>query len=127
MPLAHNSERGEVPLAVGGVDLVVAAEMGRMATLSTRLQCQSFAELYLKLVQGELAAIMAGVEVLTIRGDFGKALKAMSLADVKPCREAFAQAMLFHSKDDEPSGNGEAASETSNSTGGNGNASPSET
>ena len=125
MSLAYNSERGEVPLTVGGIDLVVVAEMGRMATLSTRLQCQSFAELYLKLVQGELAAIMAGVEVLSIKGDFGKALKAMSLADVKPCREAFAQAMLFHSKDDP--GNGEAASETNNSTGGNGSGLHSET
>lgn len=105
MSLAYNSERGEVPLTVGGVDLVVAAEMGRLASLSGRLQCQSFIELYSKLAGVELVATMAAVELLAVKGDTGAALKAMTLADLPACKDAFVAALLHHA--DKSSGNGE--------------------
>lgn len=123
--LACNGARGEVPLTVGGVDLVIAAEMGRLAMLSSRLGCQSFADLYMRLANVELNAVMAGVELLAVRGDVGKAIAAISLKDVKPCQDAFIAAMLFHTEGQKDSaGNEEAANETSQSLGGNGKASP---
>ncbi|MGX9390509.1 hypothetical protein ACWX0K_07150 [Nitrobacteraceae bacterium UC4446_H13] len=123
MSLTYNAERGEVPLTVGGVDLVIAAEMGRLATLSGRLNCQSFMDLYTKLAQVELQATMAAVEVLAVRGDPAAALKAMSLVDLSACQTAFTAAFLHHA--DKP-GNGEAAkgSQANQSPGGNGSDSP---
>lgn len=119
MSLTYNAERGEVPLTVGGVELVIAAEMGRLAAMSARLACQSFAELYMKLANVELNAVLAGVELLAVKGDPGKASKALTIADLPACREAFTAALLFHAKGDD-AGNGEAASETAQSPGGNG-------
>lgn len=122
--LAHNSQRGEVPLQVAGVDLVIAAEMGRLAAVSSRLKCQSFPELYLLLSNVELNAVLAGVELLTVRGDIGKAMAGISPRDVKPCQDAFIKALLFHTEGQQE-GNGQAASETeSRSPGGNGKDSP---
>lgn len=108
MSLQYNSERGEVPLVVGGVELVIAAEMARLAALSTRLGCQSFLELYSKLAGVELSATLAAIELLTVRGDTGAAAKAISIADLPACKDAFIAAMLHHSSGSKQ-GNGEAA------------------
>ena len=64
--LPHNAQRGEVPLQVAGVDLVIAAEMGRLAAVSSRLGCQSFPDLYSRLANVELNAVFAGVELLAV-------------------------------------------------------------
>lgn len=117
--LPHNAQRGEVPLQVAGVDLVIAAEMGRLAAVSSRLGCQSFPDLYSRLANVELNAVFAGVELLTVRGDAGKAIAGITLRDVKPCQDAFIKALLFHTEGQQE-GNGAAASETSQSPGGNG-------
>ncbi|SFM00653.1 hypothetical protein SAMN03159423_4872 [Bradyrhizobium sp. NFR13] len=109
MSLAYNAERGEVPLTVGGVDLVIAAEMGRLASLSGRLNCQSFMELYLKLAGVEIGATVAAVEILAVKGDATKAIAAMSIADLPACKDAFLAAMLHHA--DKPSGNAQTAKE----------------
>lgn len=107
MPLPYNAERGEVPLSVGGVDIVIAAEMARLAGLSSRLGCQSFMELYMKLAGVELGATLAAVELLTVAGDPTAAVKAMSIADLPACKDAFVAAMLHHA--DKASGNAVAA------------------
>lgn len=105
--LAYNAERGEVPLHVGGTDLVIAAEIKRLASLSTAMRCQSFFELYSKLAGVEVAATIAAVEALTVRGDATAALNAMTIADLPACKDAFAAALLHHAGKQE--GNAEAA------------------
>jgi hypothetical protein len=109
MALACNGERGEVPLTVGGVDLVIAAEMGRLAALSTRLHCSTFVEMYSKLAGAEVNAVMAGVELLTVRGNAAKALKDMQLSDLPKCVDAFMAAFAHHAE--KVSGNDQAAKE----------------
>lgn len=98
MPLPYNTERGEVPLTVGGVDIVIAAEMGRLAALSSRLGCQSFMELYMKLAGVEVGASIAAVELLAVSGDPTAAVKAMSIADLPACKDAFVAALLHHAE-----------------------------
>ena len=107
MSVTYNAERGEVPLTVGGVELVIAAEMGKLATLSSRLGCQSFMELYMKLAGVELASTLAAVELLAIRGDSAAAVKAMTIADLPACKDAFVAAFLHHA--DKAGGNAVAA------------------
>lgn len=107
MSLAYNAERGEVPLKVGGTDLVIAAEIKRLATLSTALGCQSFFELYSKLAGVEIAATVAAVEALTVRGDATAAVNAMTIADLPSCKDAFTAALLYHAGKQE--GNADAA------------------
>lgn len=122
----YNSERGEVPLTVGGVDLVIAATMQGLATVSGRLKCQSFSELYSKMANVEINAVIVGVEALAVKGDVGAAMKALTLKDLPACRDAFIAALAHSVKDQ--SGNAEAAGgETTASPGGSGNASPSGT
>lgn len=124
MSLPYNAERGEVPLTVGGVDLTIAAEMKRLAALSTRLNCQSFMELYMKLASVELAATLAGIELLAVAGDPTAALKSITIADLPACKDAFAAALLHHAGKAE--GNAEAVKgnrETTKSPGGDGMAS----
>lgn len=109
MSLSYNAERGEVPLTVGGVDLVIAAGIGALAILSTRLGSQSFLELYSKLAGVELAATLAAIELLTVNGDPSAAIKEMSIADLPACKDAFVAALLHHS--DKTKGNVLAAKE----------------
>lgn len=120
MPLPYNAERGEVPLTVGGVDLVIAAQIGAMAQLSSRLNCQSFMELYMKLAGVELAATLAAVEMLSVKGDPTVAIKQMTIRDLPACKDAFTAALLHHA---DGSGNVEAAKDqtkSSESLGGSG-------
>lgn len=109
MALVHNAERGEIPLTVGGVDLVIAAEIKRLATLSTRLGCQSFADLYSRLANVEVAAAVAAVEILALKGDPDAAVAKMTIADLPACKDAFAAALLHHVG--KPEGNAGAAKE----------------
>jgi len=120
MSIAYNSERGEVPLTIGGVELVIAAEMGRLAALSTRLGAKTFMDMYAPLVGAEINAVMAGVELLAVRGDVGKALKEMTLSDLRTCVDAFGKVFAHHA--DKVQGNAEPAKETTtrkDSLGGN--------
>jgi hypothetical protein len=96
MALECNGARGEVPLTVGGVDLVIAATMKGLAGTSTALGCQSLADLMLRLSQTEVAATIAAITSLTVRGEKEKALDALSLKDFPACSEAFAKALAHH-------------------------------
>lgn len=122
----YNSERGEVPLNIGGVDLVIAATMQGLASVSSKLRCQSFSELYQRLIGLEINAVIAGVESLAVKGDVGKAMKELSLRDLSACKIAFLAAMMHHA-DRASAGNAEAAEDaTKESPGGSGSNSPSE-
>lgn len=104
-----NGARGEVGLTIGGNDLVIAATMKGLAAVSTRLGCQSLSDLFLRLSGTEVAATMAAISLLTIKGDAGKAVDALTLKDFPACAEAFAKALAHHFEGDE--GNEEAAEE----------------
>jgi len=121
----YNSERGEVPLTVGGVDLVIAATMGGLASVSSRTGCQSFKELYQRLIFAEVAAVIAGIEALTVKGDVIAALKVLSLSDIPACKDAFLAALAHSAK--VPGGKPRAVRRRKKaSPGGSGKDSPSE-
>lgn len=91
-----NSARGEVALRIGAVDIVIAAEIERLAAVSTALGCQSFREMYLRVVDVELAAALAAVRHLTVRGDASAAASQLTLADLAACQKAFTDALSHH-------------------------------
>lgn len=101
MALSVNGARGEVALRVGTVDLVIAAEMGRLAAVSTALDCKSFGDLYQRLLGVEVAATIAGVQHLAVKGDGARAALELSLADFPAIAKAFATALSHHLKDAE--------------------------
>lgn len=112
MTLECNAARGEVLLRVGKkepVDVVIAAEMGRLAAVSTALDCKSMGDLFSRLTGVEPAATIAGIRFLTIRGDAEVAIAKLKLQDFTACAEAFAKALSSHFDGDE--GNAEAADE----------------
>lgn len=91
--LPVNGARGEVALRVGGVDLVIAAEINRLAAVSTALECKSFVDLYMRLLGVEVAATLAGVRHLAVKGDANAAVAKFKLSDMPACKEAFAAAL----------------------------------
>jgi hypothetical protein len=91
------------------VDLVIAATMEGLSAVSTRLECKSMASLFDRLANVEIAAVMAGIDLLTVRGDKKAALAALKLGHFPAVAGAFAQALSHHFGDDE--GNAEAAEE----------------
>lgn len=101
MSLPVNGARGEVALRVGTVDLVIAAEIGRLAAVSTALECKSFGDLYQRILGVEVAATVAAVEHLAVRGDGAKAARELTLHDFPACAVAFAAALGHHLKADE--------------------------
>lgn len=105
--LPVNGARGEVALRVGGVDLVIAAEMGRLAAVSTALECKSLSDLFTRLSAVEVAAVTTALPLVTIRGDAASAVKKLKLKDFAACADAFNKALSHHFQADE--GNGEAA------------------
>lgn len=96
MALEVNGARGEVPLTVGGVDLVIAATMKGLAGTSTAIGCQSLGELFLKIQGVEVATTIAAIGNLTVRGDKDKALEALTVKDFPACADAFAKALSHH-------------------------------
>lgn len=104
-----NGARGEVALRIGNVDLVIAAEIERLAALSTAIECRSLYELYARLFGVEPAATVAGIKHLTVKGDAAAALRELKLHHFGACKDAFAAALDHHLDDD--AGKGEAAGE----------------
>ncbi len=109
-PLEVNEARGEVALWVGDVPLVLAAEMSRLSAVSSRLQCKSLNDLFLRLSDVEAAATIAGIELLTVRGKPLEAIEKIKLKHFGACRVAF-MAVLAHHFDEEDEGNVEAANQ----------------
>lgn len=109
-PLEVNEARGEVALWVGDVPLVLAAEMSRLSAVSSRLQCKSLNDLFLRLSDVEAAATIAGIELLTVKGNALEAIQKIKLKHFGACRVAF-MAVLAHHFDEEDEGNVEAANQ----------------
>ncbi len=110
MALPVNGARGEVPLRIDDVDLVIAAEMEGLSAISTRLECKSMADLFSRLSQVEVAAAVAAIDLLTVRGDKKAALAKLKLGHFSAVAGALAQALSHHFDGD--AGNVEAAKET---------------
>lgn len=108
MTLPVNGARGEVPLRIGQVDLVIAATMEGLSAVSTRLECKSMASLFDRLANVEIAAAMAGIDLMTVRGDKKAALAGLKLGHFPAVAGAFAQALSHHFGDE---GNEEAVEE----------------
>jgi hypothetical protein len=108
-PLAVNEARGEAPLWIGDVPLVLGAEMGRLSAVSSRLQCKSLNDLFMRLSGVEVSATVAGVELLTVRGNALEALTKIKMKDFPACAAAFSVILAHHFDGDE--GNGEAVDE----------------
>jgi hypothetical protein len=106
-PLAVNEARGEVGLWVDDVPLVLAAEIGRLSAVSSRLQCKSLNDLFLRLSDVEPAATIAAIELLSIKGKPLDAIEKIKLKHFGACRVAFL-ALLAHHFDGEDEGNAEA-------------------
>lgn len=109
MALPVNAARGEVALQVGTVPLVIAAEMQRLANVSTAIECKSIADLYQRLMGAEPAAVLAGIRFLTVKGDAVAALASLKLSHFPACKDAFVAALSHHLEDDE--GKDDAAGE----------------
>lgn len=109
-PLAVNEARGEAALWVGDVPLVVAATMQGLSAVSSRLQCKSLNDLFLRLSGTEVAATVAAIELLTVKGDALKAINGLKLKHFAACGAAFLSVLTDHFDGDE--GNAEAVDET---------------
>lgn len=107
--LPVNGARGEVALRIGTVDLVIACEIGRLAAVSTALECKSFIDLYQRLLGAEVAATMAAIQHLAVKGDANQALQELRLTDFTACKNAFTAALMHHVGEDE--GKAEAVNE----------------
>lgn len=107
--LPVNGARGEVALKIGTVNLVIAAELARLAAVSTALECKSLSDLFMRLSGVETAAVMTALPLLTVRGDAAAALKALKLKHFSACADAFNKMLAHHFEDD--AGNAEAARE----------------
>ena len=95
-----NGARGEVSLKIDDVELVIAATMGGLAAVSTRLQCKSMSDLFLRLSSVEIAATLAAIELLTIKGDARLAISKLNLKHFGDCAAAFEEALSAHLGDD---------------------------
>lgn len=109
-PLEVNEARGEVSLWVDDVPLVIAAEMGRLSAVSSRLRCSSLNDLFMRLSDVEVTATVAAIELLTVKGKPLEAISKLQLKHFGACKLAFL-AVLAHHFDGEDEGNAEAASE----------------
>ncbi|WP_412063974.1 hypothetical protein [Rhizobium sp. SYY.PMSO] len=109
-PLPVNEARGEVPLWIGDVPLVLAAEMGRLSAVSSRLQCKSLNDLFIRLSGVEASATWAAIELLAVKGNVMKALEKLQLRHFEACGIAFNAILAHHFDGDE--GNAEAVDET---------------
>lgn len=108
MALEVNGARGEVLINVGGEEVVIAATIGGLSILSTRLECKSLHDLYLRLSGAEIAATSLAVTALAVRGNAGEAVSKMKLKHLPAIAEGIAEALKHHFDDDDE-GNGEAA------------------
>lgn len=110
---AFNPVRGEAKVTIGATTITMALTMERLADLSTLLKCDSFPDLYRRLMGVEPAATMAAIRTLATGGERdGKPLKQTqaaaaalqdySLSDHPALQVAFATllAALVRDRDD---------------------------
>ena len=91
-----NGARGEVALKIDDVELVVAATMTGLSAMSSALGCKSLSDLWQRLAGVDVAATLAAIEFLTIKGDWAAAIKKIQLKHFAACSVAFNQAIAAH-------------------------------
>lgn len=106
MTQAINGARGEVALKIADVDLVIAATMSGLAAVSTRLECKSIGDLFLRLSGTEIAAATAAISLLTVKGDADAAISKLKLKHFAAVSIALTAALAHHFEED--AGNVEA-------------------
>lgn len=94
--LLHNAARGEIPVTIGEVDLVLAAELGRVATLASVLGVSDWGALVEKILIGTPAQIRHGIEVLAVRGNVEKAIDRFQDDDLIALQEAVRAVLTAH-------------------------------
>ena len=99
MAVPVNGARGEVALTIGDTELVIAASMEGLAAVSSHLGCKSMAEMFARLSYVEVAAAMAAIRFLTVRGDSDAAMKALNLSHFDAIADAVTLALSHHFKD----------------------------
>ncbi len=109
-----NEARGEVAVTIGGVDLVVAAEMERLAQLSAVLDCQSLADLQRRVFQAEPRAMFGVLATCVVRGDSEAARSKLKIPGCLDLSKAMQKAVLHH-LGDAPKGNASGAGVTGSS------------
>lgn len=100
MSLPVNGERGEVGIKIGHTEIVIAATMEGLANVSTELKCKSLFDLYERLGQVEVAATIAGIRHLTIRGDKEAAIRLLKIKHFSAVSDAFNAALSHHYQDE---------------------------
>lgn len=91
-----NGARGEVALRIGNVDLVIAAEMARLSSLSIAMGYPALAEFHRRILGLEISTAMLAIRHLAILGDVDAALVALRLSHLDNCSNAFVAALNHH-------------------------------
>lgn len=102
-----NTERGEIKATIGGVDLILAPEMARIAKASAALDCDTIDDLYRRLTGGAPHIVLIALDIFTVSGDLKEAKANFKLFDTEPAIFAFKQ-ILEANMGTKP-GNGEGA------------------
>jgi hypothetical protein len=106
--LPANEARGEVPVTIGGVDIVVAAEFEGLAKISGLLDCHTLDELQRRVFMAEPRAMLAVLETCVVQGDAAAARQKLQVPDALKLARAMQKAVLHH-LGDTPKGNAPGA------------------
>ncbi len=98
--MVPNKERGEVAVTLGGVDLILCAEMTRLATLTTAMGVKTFAEVYEGLIGFHPPTVLLAISAFTIDGDAEKACELIKPKDMGEFQRAMLE-LLSVGIDDE--------------------------
>lgn len=101
---APNAERGEVPLQIGSVHLLVCVEFARLSRLSRAVGTETMDELYRRLVGFEPFTAAAALRCLAVHPDGEEEARALatsaigdlSSADEEAFRAAMSDALSAH-------------------------------
>jgi hypothetical protein len=96
MTLRFNPARGEAVAILGGVEIVLAVEMERLAQLQTLAAVDDFATLYVRLIGFHLPTVRHALATLVLRGDGKAAAAALTLNDMAAWIEAISKAFAAH-------------------------------
>jgi hypothetical protein len=96
MSLRFNPARGEAAATLGGVDLVIAVEMERLAQLQVLANVDDFPTLYARLIGFHLPTVRHALATLVLRGDAKAAAAALTLNDMAAWIKAISEAFAAH-------------------------------
>lgn len=96
--LLHNAGRGEVPVTIGGVELILAAELGRIASAASVTGASDWGSLVQKILLGEPHEVRAGIEAFAVRGNVEKAVDRFDATDLPAFQTAVTAMFSSHVK-----------------------------